>query len=212
MFASHQPIIGDWARRSPDNFRDVLRFVIATVQQSIETVPDIVADFRTLGSESRFAFDWKARALDYYAEHGETVHGQALAIWEAHKASPGSGAAELTGFFAELPGFGLVKGGFVVQMVFGVSACLDSHNMARFGVNPGRYSAAAYKGLKKPESKAARAAEYVALCNQLGGSAGLWDSWCDYVASLRPDTFESGFDVSRIHVDALGADLEAMPF
>ena len=212
MFASHQPIIGDWARRSPDNFRDVLRFVIATVQQSIETVPEIVADFRALGSESRFAFDWKARALDFYDQEGAAVFDRALTIWQGAKHDETRAAIELTGYFADLPGFGLVKGGFVAQMAFGVSACLDSHNMARFGINPDRFSAGAYKALRKPESKAARVAEYVALCNQLGGTAGLWDSWCDYVASLRPDTFESGFDVSRIHVDALGADLEALPF
>lgn len=212
MFASHQPVIGDWARRDPDNFVDVLRFVIATVQQSIESVPGILAEFRDLGSESRFAFDWKARALDFYGDQGERIHAEAMELWQVHKEAPDAAAGALTGYFADLPGFGLVKGGFVAQMVFGVSACLDSHNMARYGVDPRRFSASAFKGLKRPENKAARVAEYVALCNRLGGSEGLWNSWCDYVAALRPDTFESGFDVSRIHVDALGATLEEIPF
>jgi hypothetical protein len=81
---------------------------------------------------------------------------------------------------------------------------MDSHNMRRFGVKEGRFSASAFKSLRTPEARLARIVEYCALVGGVGGGAALWDSWCDYVAALRPDRFQSGDDVSRLHVTAFG--------
>lgn len=194
MFNSHNPIIREYAQASADGMRHVLGFVCATVQQQIETVPDILADFEAKGPESRYAFGWKADALQHYREHAETIYGEAMARdRDAHA---------LTDYFASLPGLGLAKGGFAVQLCFGVSGCLDSHNLNRLGINPQRFSASAFKNLKG--SRADRLSEYLDHVEAAGGCAGLWDDWCDYVAALRPDRFETGSCVSELHCSALG--------
>lgn len=202
MFENHNPLIREYAQTGAPELADVARFVIATVQQQIEHVPEIAAEFRTIGRESRYAFGWKANAIDWHNANAAQTHADTLAIF--HGADCARAAAEgVTAYFASLPGLGLAKGGFMAQLCFGVSGCLDSHNLARFGIPPARFSASAYKGLRRADNRQARVAEYVDAVDAQGGCAALWDSWCDYVAALRPDRFESGFDVSALHVEGL---------
>lgn len=212
MFYAHNPIIREYAQSGPDAAADVARFVIATIQQSIERVPEIAREFRHMGSESLYAFGWKGAAIDWHNDNAERTHGDALAIYHNADCERDAEIA-LTAYFASLPGLGLAKGGFMAQLCFGLSGCLDSHNLARFGINPGPYKASAYKALRRDVSRHQRAADYVTHIHALGGPAGLWDSWCDYVAELRPDVFGDGFDVSACHVAALDIPCEeSIPF
>lgn len=202
MFEIHNAEIGKFARQSPENLERVLRFVCATIRQPLELVPMIMHDFDQLGSDSRFAYGWKASALQYYADNRRAIYDNAINIYFAH-ACPEAQERELLAYFAELPGLGLVKGAFVCQLAFGVGGCMDSHNMSRFDVNPARFGAGAYKALKRVASRTARVDEYCGMVGEIGGGAFLWDSWCDYVAELRPDVFENGFAVSELHVTTI---------
>lgn len=201
MFNTHNPIIGEWARRNPDNMATVFMFVTATIQQPIEQVPAILKDYREKGAKSAYAWGWKGEAIEHYQENREAIYGDLMAIYEGVKCPKGLEVA-LLAYLANLPGLGLVKGAFVAQLAFGVGGCMDSHNMKRFGVKAARFSASAFKALRSPNAKVARVQEYCALVAKVGGGAGLWDSWCDYVAGLRPKVFADGFAVSQLHVDA----------
>jgi hypothetical protein len=203
MFHTHNPIIGHWARQSAENLEAVFMFVTATIQQPIEQVPAILADYRENGPASKYAWGWKSEALRHYAAHRETIYADLMAIHEGVQEQAGREVA-LLAYLATLPGLGLVKGAFVAQLAFGVGGCMDSHNMKRFGANAGRFSASAFKALRTPEARITRIVEYCALVATVGGGAALWDSWCDYVASLRPDRFADGSEVSRLHVTAFG--------
>lgn len=214
MFRNHQPVIGRWARADADNMHQVIKFVIATVQQSIEEASGaILTDFDRNGPDSRYAFAWKADALAHYGEHYEDVYAEAMDIY-SDTTDDRETAIALTSYFAALPGLGLVKGGFVVQLCFGLSGCLDSHNLKRHDINPAPFTASAFKSLKSGGSRTARAARYVDLIADLGGTERLWDDWCDYVATLRPDRFDDGFDVSELHTRAFGLTKqgEEIPF
>ena len=178
-------------------------FVTATIQQPIEQVPAILADYREHGPASKYAWGWKSEALAHYAAHRETIYGDLMAIYTGVSDPEGREVALLS-YLATLPGLGLVKGAFVAQLAFGIGGCMDSHNMKRFGANPARFSASAFKSLKGAQKRAERIAEYVALVNSVGGGPALWDSWCNYVASLRPDRFADGREVSALHVSAFG--------
>lgn len=203
MYATHNRIIGHWARQNADNLEAVFMFVTATIQQPIEQVPAILADYRENGPASKYAWGWKSDALRHYSAHKATIYADLMAIYDGVTTPEGREVA-LLGYLATLPGLGLVKGAFVAQLAFGVGGCMDSHNMRRFGVKEGRFSASAFKSLRTPEARLARIVEYCALVGGVGGGAALWDSWCDYVAALRPDRFQSGDDVSRLHVTAFG--------
>lgn len=203
MYAQHNPIIGHWARLNADNLEAVFMFVTATIQQPIEQVPAILADYREKGPASKYAWGWKSDALRHYAAHKAAIYADLMAIYSGVKTQEGREVA-LLGYLATLPGLGLVKGAFVAQLAFGVGGCMDSHNMKRFGVKEGRFSASAFKALRTPEGRTARVVEYCAIVATVGGGPALWDSWCDYVASLRPDRFADGAEVSRLHVTAFG--------
>ena len=198
MFATHNPVINDYAQAGAGEFADVARFVLATIQQSIETVPVICQDFRDQGAASRFAFGWKAAAIDWHNANAGRVLSECLPMARA------GDVPALIDYCARLPGLGVVKGGFLVQLAFGLGGCLDRHNLALYGVSEARFSASAYAGLRKPESRVARVAEYCAHIERAGGCAVLWDAWCNHVASLRPSMFTGGgFQVSALHVEAL---------
>jgi hypothetical protein len=201
MFDVHQKQIGEFARANPDNMRRVYVFVIATIQQSIETVPTMVHDMLQHGTNSKHAWGFKSEALEFINANAESVYSEAMAIYRGH-ACPDDAAHELLKYFAALPGLGIAKGGFMVQLCFGVSGCLDSHNLKRFNINPNDFKASRYKNAKSPALRSAIIEAYHAAVSNCGGTAGLWNSWCEYVASLRPSM--TAYDVSAIHCDALG--------
>ena len=201
MYKEHNKHIGLFARQSPDNLERVLQFVCATIQQPLEMVPNILDSFSAEKEESKHAWGWKADALAFYDEKKQEIYDISMAIYEGY-ADPATQELELVKYFANLEGLGLVKGAFVAQLAFGVGACLDVHNMRRYEVEPSRFAASAFKRLS-PKSQAKRAFEYCALCAEIGGSEYLWDSWCDFVAELRPEKFANGFEVSKLHLDAI---------
>jgi len=194
MFERDQALIAEYAQASPENMAGVYRFVLATIQQPLEQVGEIKADFEEKGEASRYAFASKRTALQWLADPANVDSMYAIAM-----ARKEAGRDALLAVFAELPGLGIVKAGFMVQLCFGVSGCLDTHNMKRLDINPNRFAAARYKGAKTEATKQAIRDEYHAAVDRLGGCEALWNSWCDYVATLRPAKWESGDVVSRYH-------------
>lgn len=100
------------------------------------------------------------------------------------------------------PGLGIVKAGFVAQMIWGEPyACIDGRNAQEFELREDEYN---LKGNKKTAAvKRDMIYRYLAQCALLGGSEYLWDNWCRrrateykrYIASTDPAE-----TVSREHV------------
>lgn len=201
-FKAHQPIIGGWARECSDNFADVYRFVLATIQQPISTTPEIVASFKSEGDESKWAFGVKRDALRYIEEKAGFVYDTAEFIYREEQYSGGTYGALLS-YFASLPGLGLIKGGFLAQLVYGEIGCLDTHNIERFGLNARSFAAYRFKAAKTVATRKAFVRHYLELCEACGGCALLWAEWCEYVAQ-RDNKFKTAEEVSRIHLTALG--------
>lgn len=94
-----------------------------------------------------------------------------------------------------LPGIGLAKAGFILQLM-GVTdvACWDSQNMARIPE-----AAEILRKLGKPTRETALA--YRALCIKHGASEGMWNDWCAYIAAKPGNGKLGGADgVSALHV------------
>ena len=113
---------------------------------------------------------------------------------------PSQSNAELLLAIACIPGLGLVKAGFYIQLCTGYMGCLDVHNLKRFGLDR--------KTFLVPESLSwetalGKANMYLETIEKCGGSEYLWDSWCDYIAALYPKKFKNGEHVSQCHVDYL---------
>ena len=199
MFNNHQPTIQASALASPHGLERVVQFVSLTIRQPIEIVPDVLQDILDGAPDAeRYLFGSKRATFAYAAENREELYADVMALFD----SPLDDHAREDGIvdrFTRIPGIGLVKAGFVAQLACGVSGCIDSHNLARYGINPNTYRASRYDkashGLKKSIVRA-----YHDHVRMLGGTAFLWDSWCDYVAALRGNM--SGHDVSAIHLYA----------
>jgi len=149
------------------------------------------------GLQSPYLFGWKRSGLAF-------VRANASTLRETLKAVPeGYGDAQALLDVATVPGLGLVKAGFVLQLVTGSAGCIDSHNMERFGLNANafKYGASASDALKRKKALA-----YLDACWKAGGCESLWNGWCDYVAAYHPKHWQSGFDVSAMHQSAILGD------
>jgi hypothetical protein len=201
MFASHQKTIQTYAQSGPEALAHVITFVYATVQQSINTVPAIMEDIDENGAHSEYLWGWKREAYMFVDENQQTIFDNAMALYDGH-ADPIVCERELIAYFATLPGLGLVKGGFVVQLAFGLGGCIDRHNVAMLGADVNLLRADLFKN-GSHKARAKRLDKYQALLASAGGTEMLWDNWCEYVADKFPNIYESGFAVSRLHVEAL---------
>lgn len=201
MYAQHQPIISEFARRNADNFADVITFVYLTIHNPFQRVKAEMLDVRKRGSDSAALWGWKRGAYVYVQEHKVGIFEDCERIWNE---TPCSEVREtLVMYLAKLPGLGFAKAGFVAQLIYGVSACLDTHNMQRFNIGPNTFKARKAKA-KNLKVRARHWREYHYIVDAEGGTEGLWDSWCHYVAEQWPTSYENGEHVSRLHCECLG--------
>lgn len=154
-----------------------------------------VRDVARHGHDSAWLFGHKRTGFRYLAQHQSALLAEAQACVNACDPERAVTA------FAAVPCLGLAKAGFLAQCLGLPVGCLDTHNIARFGL--GRSDVRLEKTLSKA-SQAKRIAAYVRLCDDFGGAEDLWDSWCSYVAGRQLDLFEYAdpFTVSEIHVTA----------
>lgn len=176
-------------------FERACSFVLATIQQQLETVPTIMASFDEMGPESPYAFGSKAKGLDYVFTHKRSLFEGAL----ERRKDP----IELQRWLMQIPGLGLVKSGFLCQLFSGDVGCIDTHNLQMHDIKPSVVRSFPIATVK-PVTATRRIGDYQSLCLQLGGSFSLWRNWCNHIATLRPDNWPHGGDsVSRFHVDCL---------
>ena len=199
LYSEHIEQCNAFAQGSADNMHRATLFVLATIQQQLETVPAALEDMVEQGTGSRFAWGNKSKGVDYLNKHGNLLYDEAMTCRED--------PAELLEVFLQVPGFALVKAGFMCQIFAGHVGCIDLHNVKLYDVprSATRYDPA------KPDTLLRKRERYVALCDGLGGAHALWSRWCDYVADIRPANWTDGFEVSQFHVDVItGRETGAM--
>lgn len=193
MYNTHQKAIADHAATA-EGFRRVVRFVLLTIQEPLHRMP---AFMRTIDrGDLTPLWGFKRAADEWWSENYQEAYGACSAFAAVDDVDG------LVAYLSQCPGLGYAKGGFVAQLAFGVSGCLDSHNLAQYGIDP-----AVVRGGKSKRFATARrrAAAYNAACRALGGTAALWDRWCHYVAAQAGYGKALGAEgVSALHCEALG--------
>ena len=102
--------------------------------------------------------------------------------------------------YLAVPGLGLVKAGFAVQLLIGEAGCMDMHNLARFGIEEREFVIPARRDPVEQLAVIDEAIEhYLYTCEAYGGSEKLWDGWCRFVAETYR-TYRDADDVSQRHV------------
>lgn len=176
----------EWENRAAS----VALAVAFTIRTRTATVTAQLADFSS-GSGS---YVYMGRRLTYDAIRD----GEHIDIFRRVRAAMDVGdiAGSLLAM-ADMPGLGLVKSGFVLQMIWQVAGCLDSRNVQQFGLSIGQYNLT--KSPLSPAVKRERAYRYIAECDLLGGTEYLWNNWCLGVAATSSH-YQSAEEVSREHV------------
>ncbi len=221
MFSTHQKRISLYARQNPENFARVMKFVIITIRNRLFNCK---ADMATLDSGGETAdeidavlYGFKRKSIDQIDAEKDSLFAQAESI-VFHATSEREAAENLLDLFTGIHGLGLAKAGFVCQLIYGVSACLDSHNIARFNIPWSHMKSATFKNARTIKTRRKWITRYCDYVEQAGGGANhcesLWDSWCDFVYN-RPDetgfkmngnqlAYNSAYHVSALHCESLG--------
>jgi hypothetical protein len=192
MFSEHQPQIGAYAMASPEGLAHVATFVLATIRTRFMRVAEMMAqqDFSCCTPASR-------AGIEYVQANMASLHvmaTKALTLKGSQKR-----AQALIRAFLVIPGIGIVKAGFIAQLVGGVAGCIDVHNAKLYGINLDAFSV--QKGLSEKVVNL-KIAHYVRMCHQLG-TGYLWDNWCHHLSAKYPTIWPEAQDVSRYHLSCL---------
>lgn len=182
MYATHVPIIAAGMRSSADIFRRGVLFAILSARQRFTLVPTQLEDVEDRGERSPYLFSWKAQSWRELEErHGE-LHARVLGACGLE--------AKLT-TLCGLHGLGVVKAGFVLQLMGYDIGCIDSRNQRR-EERPKREFR-----MDKDTSPAAQARVIARYAESVSGRAQeLWDVWCADVADTYYRTPER---ISEMH-------------
>jgi hypothetical protein len=196
MYATDQPAIEAWARQSPANTCDVGVFVLLTIRMQFGGIGRQLQRVRAGDTAPLWGF--KAEGAAYLREHAEYLHERAEDAREGR-----IWVNDLMRDYLAVPGLGLVKAGFVVQLLIGEAGCIDMHNLARFSLEAKEFDIPSRRDPDEQLRVIDEAIEhYLRVCEMLGGSEQLWDGWCVFVGNTYK-TYEDGEDVSRRHVTYL---------
>lgn len=188
MYANHVPIIAAAMRADVECFARGVMFAILSVRVQFPRVPDQCKELETGKAKARCLWGWKFDAYAYVQEHKQTLLNNVLrdpdiasALWE----------------ITRIPGMGIVKGAFVLQLMGFDIACLDTRNIQREGRSPRAYRADG-EGRKSTKAFRAKINRYIA---DTGGKAQqYWDTWCTEVAADYKSTPDA---ISKMHLTSI---------
>ena len=198
MYQRHQPIIAAWARKSPENLARVIQFCIISMRRRFYLVPALVEEAEQEGSGALYG--WKHAAYREAWENRDAIYWNCEDI--ARTEDPGDRADYLLAYLASLYGLNVAKAGFVCQLAYGLSGCLDTVNVQRLGLRPRAF--ANFSQLKTPQGRQGRAVQYNAVVREAGGTETLWNAWCASVSERYPAQFPTPNHVSALHLECLG--------
>lgn len=221
MFRNHQKLVSAYGRENPEQFARVLKFVVLSIRTRLFNLP---ADMATLdAAETGESYDGvdsilygsKRAAIDQINAERDALYWQAESI-VYHAETEREAAENLLDLFTGIHGLGLAKAGFCAQLLYGVSACLDSHNVARYDLKASALKSSTFKNAKTLKTRRKWISRYCDMVETLGGTELLWDTWCEYVFN-RPDetgykmngnqaAYKSPFHVSALHALSLGIE------
>ena len=193
MYDIHQSDIENACRADMHVCAEALLFVSRSIRQKFYRMPIITEQERTMGVEAPSLQNQNRRiGYEFIKSNRKYLHK----ILYDNSLSDAEKLLAMT----SIPGIGIVKAGFILQLCTGKVGCLDVHNLKMFG-----FSESAFKFSKsvKQNTALAKCNLYIETCEKLGGSRYLWNNWCRFIADKYPKHFTSAEQVSQMHVDLI---------
>ena len=208
MFKDINPRINEYMQLSPIGMQDGIMFVVLSIKTPFHTMKTQMLDYKQNGLDSKYVWGFKKDTLKYLMEHSGELYDDLMELWLTPKKELGGTAdtkdAAMMMRLMEVPGLGMVKAGFVMQMMFGRVGCMDVHNTRRFyKVDSKDVQISA--GVRKDSTKFRKIIGYVQLCKGNRSTSKLWDSWCEQLVwkPCNRGRFADGNAVSQFHLQAL---------
>ncbi len=194
MYTDHVPQIAAHAKASPEGLADVCVFVLATIRVQFGRVPAGMREIRQRRHLASALWGWKREGYEFIRDNRDDLFAGAQALDDPET------TCELIDLFAsQVPGLGIVKAAFVVQMLGHDVACFDSRNLEVLGyatnARPWRN-----KKIGKQVNRLRKISDYVQATRASGGSAFWWDHWCAGIApalGITPDAV-SGWHLTEV--------------
>jgi hypothetical protein len=183
MYRDHVAILNAGIRHDPDIFCKAVTFAVLSMRQTFVSAVQSMKTFT--GMTDRHLWGFKRGAYDFTRKNK-------FCLWERAKAaqSSESGLEVLT----EIPGLGIVKAAFVLQMMGHDIGCLDSRNVQRLSLNPREWRTDGPARKQSPafKRKIQRYVDFTA-----GRAEELWNDWCEDAARVY---HVSADEISRDHL------------
>jgi len=178
--------VNNYSQANANNCKDMVTMVALSIQQPWSSVGTQLQSVRDEGADSRFLWGNKANTYAYLQTHGTQLYD---ALCEADTDEERMLAA------LQVPGLGLPKAGFVVQLFSGGVGCIDVHNLRRLSI-PATVLKISMKSSQATIERRTQA--YMKACAQRK-SEWLWNSWCKLVADKYPTHWRDANHVSQVH-------------
>ena len=189
MYKKHNPIIAKHGKASSKGLRDVMIFVLSTIQTPISRTVTVSADIHENGVKSKYLSTAQCNTVEWIDCYSGLLH---------RKLSDVDCPIEATCKILQTPGLGVVKAAFVAQLLGYEIGCIDRHNALAFDVPRNILRVGTHLS---DESIFRKVKDYASVCNRRGGSEYMWNQWCEGVAGTRYNKrLATGHQVSYEHV------------
>ena len=180
-----------FAQRTPCHMAHTALMSLLSARIQFTRVGEMMEDVRKNGLDSSALFGYKRAGYKYILDNMDSLYAETMSLTEQR---------DLLDLWSSVPGLGLVKAGFVVQLTRGTIGCIDTHNQKLYDITANE--------LRLPKTLTAKGRmlkidKYIDTCHKLGGSHHLWKQWCILMAAKYSHVWDSGEAVSRAHVNYL---------
>ena len=188
MYREHVPIINVAMRADLSTFKRGVMFAVLSARTQFSRISAQCEELRQSGAKAKCLWSLKIDAYNYLEEHGE-------AIW--HNVCEAKNTRNALWAITRIPGMGVVKGAFVLQMLGHDIACLDVRNILADGRLPREYRSDGE--VRKTRAAFLRKIDRY-LLDTKGKAEHYWNSWCNTVG---PDYGMTGEQCSWLHVTTI---------
>lgn len=211
MFKSHNPIINEYMQANHEQMSMGIMFVVLSVKTPFHTMKKQMDDYKVNGVNSKYVWGFKRDTHEYLQEHGKDLYNELMDLctrnWHTGTGSHWKNQTErdrrMMLVLTDVPGLGLAKAGFVMQMMFGRVGCIDVHNLKR--LRTVSVKDVQFTKMATDKTKYQKIDNYVGICKHNNSTQRLWDQWCDQLVhkACNRGRFTDGNEVSEFHVAAL---------
>lgn len=194
MYKEHVPIINAGMRHDPETFARGVTFAVLSMRTQFVRLNEQMKQVDNAGQSAQALWGFKRGAYLFLRKRCNYYFHRVSDIFD-----PVEGILALT----EIPGIGIVKAAFILQMMGHDIGCFDTRNASRLGIHPREYRT---DGIKIGPAFRRKVERYVTSTQ--GQAEPLWNDWCSDVASVYKTTAE---DISRDHLIIVPPRLRNLP-